>query len=90
MILTLGITVKWGKIERSELNDWWRGRAIPASRSGIKTVLEDLQIATTQRLLEKCLDLSLFFKYALAVKDSLFQKDKKETDAKSASKERKV
>ena len=59
--IPLGITVKRGKIERSELNDWWGGRAIPASRSGIKTVLEDLQIATTQRLLEKCLGLSLSF-----------------------------
>ena len=57
------ITVKRGRIERSELNDWWKGRAIPASRSGIKTVLEDLQIATTQRLLEKCLGLSLSDQY---------------------------
>lgn len=61
--IPLGIIVKRGKIERSELNDWWRGRAIPASRSGIKTVLEDLQIATTQRLLEKCLGLSLSDQY---------------------------
>ena len=61
--IPLGITVKRGKIERSELNDWWKGRAIPASRSGIKTVLEDLQIATTQRLLEKCLGLSLSDQY---------------------------
>ncbi|MFR3345150.1 MAG: hypothetical protein ACLTS6_14760 [Anaerobutyricum sp.] len=30
---------------------------------GIKTVLEDLQIATTQRLLEKCLGLSLSDQY---------------------------
>ena len=36
--IPLGITVKRGRIERSELNDWWKGRAIPASRSGIKTV----------------------------------------------------
>ncbi len=42
--------MKRGRIERSELNDWWKGRAIPASRSGIKTVLEDLQIATTETL----------------------------------------
>lgn len=61
--IPLGITVKRGKIVRSELNDWWKGRAIPASRSGIKTVLEDLQIATTQRLLEKCLGLSLSDQY---------------------------
>lgn len=61
--IPLGITVKRGRIERSELNDWWKGRAIPASRSGIKTVLEDLQIATTQRLLEKCLGLSLSDQY---------------------------
>ena len=61
--IPVGITVKRGKIKRSELNDWWRGRAIPASRSGIKTVLEDLQIATTQRLLEKCLGLSLSDQY---------------------------
>ena len=28
----VGITVKKGKIDRAGLNEWWRGRGIPASR----------------------------------------------------------
>lgn len=64
----LGITVKKTGIDRAELNDWWRGRAIPASRSGIKTVMEELQIKTTQKLLERCLGLSLSDQYWICPK----------------------
>lgn len=32
----VGIPVKKGRIDRAALNGWWRGRAIPDSRDGIK------------------------------------------------------
>ena len=55
--------MKKGVIDRAALNDWWKGRAIPASRSGIKNALLELNLATTQKLLDKCLGLSLSDQY---------------------------
>ena len=55
----VGIPVKKGVINRAALNEWWKGRAIPASRAGIRNALEQLNLSTTQKLLEKCLGLSL-------------------------------
>lgn len=61
--LPLGISVKKGVVDRLALNEWWKGRAIPASRAGIKSALLELNLTTTQRLLEKCLGLSLSDQY---------------------------
>lgn len=61
--IPVGITVKKGVIDRAALNEWWKGRAIPASRDGIRGALAELNLATTQKLLEKCLGLSLFDQY---------------------------
>lgn len=55
--------VKKGIMDRTALNDWWRGRAIPASRDGIEKALAELNISTTYELLEKCLGLSLSDQY---------------------------
>ncbi|WP_228725157.1 HipA domain-containing protein [Caproicibacter fermentans] len=59
----VGISVKKGKIDRATLNEWWQGRAIPASRDGIRHALMELNVATTQQLLDKCLGLSLSDQY---------------------------
>lgn len=59
----VGIPVKKGVINRAALNEWWKGRAIPASRAGIRNALEQLNLSTTQKLLEKCLGLSLSDQY---------------------------
>jgi len=69
----LGIPVKKGVIDRSALNEWWRGRAIPASRAGIKNALTELNLSTTQKLLEKCLGLSLSDQYWICPADSGIQ-----------------
>lgn len=61
----VGIAVKKSKIDRAALNEWWRGRAIPASRAGLRHALEELHIASPQALLEKCLGLSLSDQYWL-------------------------
>jgi len=59
----VGVSVKKGRIDRASLNEWWRGRAIPASRDGIKEALLELRLATTQKLLDKSLGLSLSDQY---------------------------
>lgn len=59
----VGIAVKKGRIDRAALNEWWKGRAIPASRDGIKNALMELNISSTQKLLDKCLGLSLSDQY---------------------------
>lgn len=69
----VGISVKKGMIDRSALNEWWKGRAIPASRAGIKSALVELNLATTQKLLEKCLGLSLSDQYWICPADSGIQ-----------------
>ena len=59
----MGVPVKKGRIDRSALNAWWSGRAIPASRSGLKEALLRMDIPQPQLLLEKCLGLSLSDQY---------------------------
>ena len=65
----VGIPVKKGKLDRAALNEWWRGRAIPASRAGLRHALEELHITSPQALLEKCLGLSLSDQYWLCPAD---------------------
>ncbi|MDD3279850.1 MAG: excisionase [Lachnospiraceae bacterium] len=69
----VGIPVKKGMIDRGALNEWWKGRAIPASRAGIKSALVELNLSTTQKLLEKCLGLSLSDQYWICPADSGIQ-----------------
>lgn len=58
-----GAKHKKGQIDRSALNEWWKGRAIPASRDGIRNALMEMNIPSTQKLLDKCLGLSLSDQY---------------------------
>lgn len=55
----VGIPVRKGSADRGALNEWWRGRSIPASRSGIREALRELRISDSRILAEKCLGLSL-------------------------------
>lgn len=52
-----------GHIDRAALNEWWRGRAIPASRQGIQEALCQMHMDMPQNLLEKCMGLSLSDQY---------------------------
>ena len=61
--IPVGISMSGGRPDRSSLNEWWVGRAIPTSRSGIKSALEILNIPYTQMLLTKCFGLSLSDQY---------------------------
>lgn len=66
----LGIVDYKTGISRKFFNNWWRDRAIPASRSKFKEVLEELDISTSIELLEKCFGLSLSDQYWIKEKDS--------------------
>lgn len=57
--LPVGIAIIKGLPDRKSLNDWWRGRSIPASRSGIREALDILHVSYTEQLLTKCYGLSL-------------------------------
>lgn len=59
----VGIPVKGGEIDRSALNAWWQGRAIPASRMGIRDALQEMKIPDTRLLAEKAMGLSLSDQY---------------------------
>ncbi|MCP3746749.1 hypothetical protein NLX82_20250 [Paenibacillus sp. A3M_27_13] len=65
-----GIPVNKGKIDRAALNEWWRGRAIPASRDGIKEALLELNLSATQKLLDKSYGLSLSDQYWIRPSES--------------------
>lgn len=59
----VGIPVKKGRIDRAALNAWWRGRAIPDSRDGIKETMLNLKLSSTRRLLDRSFGLSLSDSY---------------------------
>ena len=66
----LGIIDNKTGISRKSFNNWWRDRAIPASRSKFKEVLEELDITNSIELLEKCFGLSLSDQYWIKEKES--------------------
>jgi hypothetical protein len=68
--LPVGIQFTKGIPDRKSLNDWWRGRSIPASRSGIREALDILHISYTEQLLTKCYGLSLSDQYWVNPKDN--------------------
>lgn len=61
--LPVGIHIRHGAVDRTELNEWWADRSIPASRSGVRKALEALNLSNTRMLLTKCFGLSLSDQY---------------------------
>ena len=61
--LPVGISCVGDAVDRHALNNWWVGRSIPASRDGLRNVLEALNIPSPQILLTKCYGLSLSDQY---------------------------
>ena len=66
--LPLGTYNKIG-VERKSLNRWWTKRSIPASRRGIRDVLDELELSSPQELTEKCFGLSLSDQYWISPTD---------------------
>lgn len=57
--LPAGVPLIKGEVDRAALNEWWKNRAIPASRQGIRDALQELKLPFTQSLLVKSFGLSL-------------------------------
>ena len=57
--IPLGVHDLKGKVDIGEMNDWMRGRSIPASRSGIWDLYNRLGRNSTEHLVLKCYGLSL-------------------------------
>ena len=74
--LPVGIEVRNGIPNKKDLNEWWFGRSIPASRSGIRTALEKLNIQHSEQLLIKCYGLSLSDQYWMKPAGSDFEWEK--------------
>lgn len=58
-----------GKANRKELNDWWRGRSIPASRNGLHDILDKLGESNIMSLVLKSYGLSLSDHYWVRPKE---------------------
>ncbi|MCL1903304.1 MAG: HipA domain-containing protein [Oscillospiraceae bacterium] len=48
---------------RGNLNEWWSGRSIPASRQNFREAMENLGVSSSGKLLTKCFGLSLSDQY---------------------------
>ena len=57
--IPVGVTVRNGHPDRGDLNDWWQGRSIPASRQNLSKALVNLGVGGASKLLTKCFGLSL-------------------------------
>lgn len=60
--IPLGTTID-GIVDKDELEDWWIGRSIPVSRTGVREFLEMSGIKDTTALLTKSMGLSLSDQY---------------------------
>jgi len=61
--IPIGVSFKDKVPIRGDLNDWWNGRSIPASRQNIREVIINLGISSTKKLIMKCFGLSLSDQY---------------------------
>ena len=68
--LPLGVQALRGGVDIGELNDWLKGRSIPASRSGIWDLYTRLGRTSTEYLVLKCYCLSLSDHYWIRPADS--------------------
>ncbi len=67
--LPVGVSSKKNSI-RSTLNEWLKGRSIPASRDGIKEALSKMNVKSADVLIEKSFGLSLSDAYWLCPENS--------------------
>jgi len=59
----VGISVNNNRPNRGDLNDWWHGRSIPASRQNIREAIKNLGVSSAGKLITKCFGLSLSDQY---------------------------
>jgi len=61
--IPVGIRFKNSRPNRGDLNDWWHGRSIPASRQNIREAIDRLGVSSAGKLITKCFGLSLSDQY---------------------------
>ena len=61
--IPVGISFDGNRPNRGDLNDWWHGRSIPASRQNIREAIDRLGVNSTLKLITKCFGLSLSDQY---------------------------
>ena len=61
--LPVGTSNKKGGADNVAIKEWWRGRSIPASREGLRDLLDSLGMVAPQQLLKKSFGLSLSDQY---------------------------
>ena len=61
--MPIGINFENDKPNILDLNKWWSGRAIPASRQNIREAMENMSISSPNELISKCFGLSLSDQY---------------------------
>ncbi|MCL2054185.1 MAG: HipA domain-containing protein [Oscillospiraceae bacterium] len=61
--LPVGITVKDERPDLDDLDEWWSGRSIPASRHNFSEAMGALGISSSKELIAKCFGLSLSDQY---------------------------
>lgn len=67
--MPVGTLIK-GAVDTTRLKSWWSGRSIPASRSGLRDMLECLEISDPRAILTKSMGLSLSDQYWVRPSDS--------------------
>lgn len=68
--IPIGVSFFKTGIDRKSLNDWWIGRSIPASRTGIDIALKNIGFSMPTFLIEKCFGLSLSDQYWICPNNS--------------------
>lgn len=68
--LPVGTVETNGNSNSEKLEHWWKSRTIPASRTGLEMILEQLKMETAEALAEKCFGLSLSDQYWVCPADS--------------------
>ena len=61
--IPVGISVISNQPSRGDLNEWWHGRSIPASRQNIRAAIDRLGVSSADKLITKCYGLSLSDQY---------------------------
>lgn len=59
----IGLFDEEGNVSKEDLNHWWRHRAIPTSREGVRRLLDDLRLDSTLELAGMSYGLSLSDRY---------------------------
>jgi len=74
--IPVGISFKGKEPNRGDLNDWWQGRSIPASRQNFRDAMETLGVSFPNELITKCLGLSLSDQYWVNPVNNQFEWEK--------------